>query len=130
MRRYVKSASLLKTIGDVCRKLREWNKDFTYVCDPVMGDDGRLYVPQDVVDTFRTDILPLASILTPNQFEAEVLTGRTIRTPQEGFDACDALIARGPHTVVRSGEGGAAVTFQWLAEGGAKGVTKGGSMRR
>jgi hypothetical protein len=32
-----------------------------------MGDEGRLYVPPDMVDSYRSDVLPLASILVPNQ---------------------------------------------------------------
>ena len=37
------------------------------VCDPVMGDEGRLYVPPEMVDAYRTDLLPLASVIVPNQ---------------------------------------------------------------
>lgn len=41
------------------------------VCDPVMGDDGKMYVPEELKDIYRTEIVPLADILTPNQFELE-----------------------------------------------------------
>jgi pyridoxal/pyridoxine/pyridoxamine kinase len=40
-----------------------------------MGDDGRLYVRPEMPAAFAELIAPLASILTPNQFEAEQLTG-------------------------------------------------------
>ncbi|KAL9689730.1 hypothetical protein QQ045_010119 [Rhodiola kirilowii] len=45
------------------------------VCDPVMGDEGKLYVPPELVSVYREMVVPVASMLTPNQFEAEQLTG-------------------------------------------------------
>jgi pyridoxal/pyridoxine/pyridoxamine kinase len=36
-----------------------------------MGDDGRLYVPQTIVDSYKGDLTPLADVLVPNSFEAE-----------------------------------------------------------
>ena len=44
--------------------------------------------------------MPLASVLTPNQFEAELLTERTIRSEADASAACRLLHERGPHTVV------------------------------
>lgn len=42
------------------------------VCDPVMGDIGRgLYVPSDLVAVYKESIVPIANIITPNQFELE-----------------------------------------------------------
>lgn len=41
------------------------------VCDPVMGDNGKLYVPKELVEIYKNKIVPLADILTPNQFELE-----------------------------------------------------------
>ena len=40
------------------------------VCDPVMGDWGRLYVAPEIVPLYR-DIMQVANVVTPNQFEAE-----------------------------------------------------------
>lgn len=65
-----------------------------------MGDEGRLYVPQEMVDAYRSEILPLASVLVPNQFEAELLSQCKITSIEEGFEACRQLQSKGPHTVV------------------------------
>ena len=44
------------------------------------GDDHcGFYVPKELVETYRTVMLPLASVITPNTFEAEHLSGVTIR---------------------------------------------------
>ena len=46
-----------------------------YVCDPVLGDHGKLYVPAELVEIYKKDVVPLATLLTPNQFELELLNG-------------------------------------------------------
>jgi len=48
-----------------------------YVLDPVLGDDGKFYVPQVLTEFFKTSLMPLATVITPNQFEAEILSGNT-----------------------------------------------------
>lgn len=60
----------------------------------VLGDDGRLYVPAENVDIYRKEVLPLASMVTPNQFEAELLSGVTIRTQDDAVRACLELHTR------------------------------------
>eukprot|EP00123_Amoebidium_parasiticum_P004910 comp16184_c0_seq1/m.13814 comp16184_c0_seq1/g.13814 ORF comp16184_c0_seq1/g.13814 comp16184_c0_seq1/m.13814 type:complete len:371 (-) comp16184_c0_seq1:49-1161(-) len=97
---YIGSASFLETVIRVVTTLKEKNENFTYVCDPVMGDDGRLYVAPDLVPLFRDKLAPLASILTPNQFEAELLTGTTIQTNADVLTALDLLHAKGIPVVV------------------------------
>ena len=52
-------------------------------------------------------MLPLAAIATPNQFEAELLSGIAIGADGGGAAAaCDALHALGPRTVVVKVDGG------------------------
>lgn len=97
---YIGSVSFLNTILEVVSKLRTINPKLTYVCDPVMGDDGKLYVPPELVAVYRDKVVPVASVLTPNQFEAEQLTGLRIVTEKEGREACNILHAAGPTKVV------------------------------
>ena len=47
-------------------------------------------------------ILPLADICLPNQFEAELLTDRKIRTEEDARQVMDLLHSRGPSTVILS----------------------------
>lgn len=44
---------------------------FLLVCDPVMGDNGEMYVPEALKEIYIKEILPLADVLTPNQYELE-----------------------------------------------------------
>lgn len=41
------------------------------VCDPVMGDNGKMYVPKELKDIYKNKIVPLADIVVPNQYETE-----------------------------------------------------------
>lgn len=45
-------------------------------------------------------MVPLASVLTPNRFEAELLTDRPIASKGDAAEACRELHERGPHTVL------------------------------
>nr|KAJ0210774.1 hypothetical protein LSAT_V11C400217530 [Lactuca sativa] len=97
---YIGSVSFLENVLEVVKKLRSINPNLTYVCDPVMGDEGKLYVPQELVSVYREKVVPIASMLTPNQFEAEQLTGFKIASEKDGREACRHLHAAGPSKVV------------------------------
>ncbi|KAK6913570.1 Pyridoxamine kinase/Phosphomethylpyrimidine kinase [Dillenia turbinata] len=97
---YIGSVSFLNTVLEVVKKLRTVNPKLTYVCDPVMGDEGKLYVPQELVSVYREKVVPVASMLTPNQFEAEQLTGFRIASEEDGREACNILHAAGPSKVM------------------------------
>lgn len=97
---YIGSVSFLNTVLDVVSKLRSINLKLTYVCDPVLGDEGKLYVPQELVTVYRERVVPIASMLTPNQFEAELLTGLRIQSEEDGREACNSIHAAGPSKVV------------------------------
>ncbi|KAL6223222.1 hypothetical protein ACLB2K_006610 [Fragaria x ananassa] len=97
---YIGSVSFLSTVLEVVNKLRSVNPKLRYVCDPVMGDEGKLYVPPELVSVYREKVVPVASMLTPNQFEAELLTNSRIVSESDGRKACNILHAAGPSMVV------------------------------
>jgi pyridoxine kinase len=47
----------------------------TVCVDPILGDEGRLYVSADTAAAIRDQLLPLATLTTPNLFELAWLTG-------------------------------------------------------
>lgn len=71
-----------------------------------MGDDGRLYLAPELVPAYRNQIVKLASVLTPNQFEAELLTDVKIESKQNALKACQVLHDQGIQTVVSMHTGG------------------------
>ena len=49
---------------------------------------------------YRDEVAPLASVLTPNTFEAEMLTGVKIEDEASALRACQMLHERGTDTVI------------------------------
>uniref|UniRef100_A0A668UP84 Pyridoxal kinase n=1 Tax=Oreochromis aureus TaxID=47969 RepID=A0A668UP84_OREAU len=97
---YSRDISFLETVVDIIKELKKANPSLVYVCDPVMGDQGAMYVPENLLPVYKNKVVPLADILTPNQFEAELLTGRKINTEEDAIEVMDLLHKMGPETVV------------------------------
>lgn len=45
-----------------------------------------MYVPESLLPIYRTEIIPLADIVTPNQYEVELLTEKKINTEAEAWE--------------------------------------------
>jgi len=97
---YCPSSQLLRVINKMYCEMKKENPDLCYVCDPVMGDNGKLYVSEDLVDTYCQVVAPSADFLIPNQFEAELLTGMSIHTKEDAAAVCDCLHEKGVRVVV------------------------------
>eukprot|EP00804_Cyclotella_cryptica_P004782 CCRYP_004882-RA/>CCRYP_004882-RA protein AED:0.07 eAED:0.07 QI:239/0.66/0.5/1/0.66/0.5/4/250/297 len=84
---------ILTAVVTVVQKLKALNSRCRYVCDPVLGDGnpGTFYVPIELVDIYRQHVLPMADVITPNQFETEQLTGISIQTIKDAQHACGVL---------------------------------------
>lgn len=71
---YVPGAAAVEAVGTIARdlKLKAAFKpgSFFWVLDPVMGDNQKLYVAEDVVPAYKT-LVRDADLILPNQFEAE-----------------------------------------------------------
>jgi len=82
-------------------KVRDHAPQAIYCCDPVMGDTGRgLFVKPEIPLIFKSEIIDLADILTPNQFELEILTGIKISTLDDVLEAVKVLHAAGPKIIL------------------------------
>lgn len=97
---YIGSVSFLRAVVDIVKRIKKLNPDVVYVCDPVMGDNGKLYVPPDLVPIYREEVVPLADILTPNQFEVEQLTDCKISDVTTAREKIQNFHARGVSNVV------------------------------
>jgi len=66
------------------------------VVDPVMvAKSGHKLLQDDAVEAVREVLLPLASVITPNLPEAEVLTGRRVTTEEQMLAAAEQLVDMG-----------------------------------
>ncbi|HKV01760.1 MAG TPA: bifunctional hydroxymethylpyrimidine kinase/phosphomethylpyrimidine kinase [Ktedonobacteraceae bacterium] len=90
-------------IEAVARCVSRWN--LRLVVDPVMvAKGGDPLLQPEAITTLSTMLLPLAEVITPNLYEAEVLTGQRIETLDDMRAAAQAIHALGPrHVVVKGG---------------------------
>jgi hydroxymethylpyrimidine/phosphomethylpyrimidine kinase len=89
------------------------------VVDPVfVSKHGNMLLADDAVDALRYDLFPLATVVTPNLYEAGALVGREIRTLDEMKWAAEELHALGPTAVlVKGGHLGDASAIDVFYEG-------------
>jgi hydroxymethylpyrimidine/phosphomethylpyrimidine kinase len=87
----------------VARCVSRWN--LRLVVDPVMvAKGGDPLLQTEAITTLSTVLLPLAEVVTPNLFEAEVLTGQHIETLDDMRSAARAIFTLGPsHVIVKGG---------------------------
>ena len=76
---FIGSAEQVRITADFIRTIKKCNPEILYLCDPVMGDtDKGQYVEPDVPNAIIEHLVPLADMLTPNQFEAERIVKKQI----------------------------------------------------
>ena len=74
------------------------------VVDPVMiSKHGTALIASEAVEALRKELLPRATLVTPNIAEAEALTGLPVTTMDEARRAAAALLAMGPRAVLIKG---------------------------
>ncbi|KAK9474897.1 Ribokinase-like protein [Dipodascopsis tothii] len=91
---YIPDAASVRAMGTIVKKLRFENPRLVWVLDPVLGDENKLYVSADVVPAYRDVLLPMATVITPNQFEAEMLTETKITALDQIPDVLQKLHQR------------------------------------
>ena len=97
--------SSIVIVDTVADKLEQWNPP-NVVVDPVMISKSRFPLLQpDAVEKVKLRMFPLATLVTPNIYEAEHLTGRTIENLEQAKEAakqlmdlgCGAVLVKGGH---------------------------------
>ena len=74
------------------------------VVDPVLrASTGRLLLEPDAIRVLKERLLPLATVVTPNLHEAELLTGKRVRTLKEMERAAFEIFRMGPRVVIKGG---------------------------
>jgi pyridoxine kinase len=98
---YLGSPDIAAVVADFVARAKARKPGLLYCCDPVLGDRDRgLFVHADIPRLVRDRLLPLADIITPNHFEFEYLGGVKATTADQVIGEAQALLARGPSTVV------------------------------
>jgi pyridoxine kinase len=72
---YLVSPAQALTVRRIVETVKVMRSDALYLCDPVIGVAGNLYVGAALAGAIRDALLPLADIATPNAFECSWLAG-------------------------------------------------------
>lgn len=87
----VSSAAIIETIAE---RLEHWDAT-NIVVDPVMvATSGARLIDEDAGDALTSRLLPLATVITPNIMEAEVLAGRSIESSHDQKLVAKLLVKR------------------------------------
>ena len=97
----VSSSSLIEMIA---KKLKEYKAE-NIVVDPVMvATSGARLISEDAIETLKKELLPLATLITPNIPEAEVLSEMDIMDEESMVEAAKKISeAFGCTTLVKDG---------------------------
>lgn len=88
---YLGDATQAGPIARLVHAVKANNPAAIYLCDPVIGDEGGLYVPEATAAAIRDRLLPLADIATPNRSELAWLAGQALEDNSALIDAAQGL---------------------------------------
>lgn len=76
---YIGDAEQVAVILDTVDRVKAANSKAIFVCDPVLGDDGKLFVSTEIADAVIASLWANADWLMPNVFELGLILGRDIQ---------------------------------------------------
>ena len=98
---YQGGAGIAEVIVDAVRRVKAANPAATYTCDPVMGNaKSGCFVDPAIPPIIREKVVPVADLITPNQFELGFLTDTSPATLESTLESADLARAMGPASVL------------------------------
>jgi pyridoxine kinase len=97
---YMGSKAICEAVQTIVQQFKANNADLLYLCDPVIGNNN-CFVKPEVFEFFKEKLS--ADIITPNQYEAEVLSDTKIINISSLKTTAEILHKRGINTVVITG---------------------------
>lgn len=92
---YLGAKAAGEVVLNAVERVRNANPNAFYCCDPVMGDNGTLYVAKDIPDFMRNRAVPAADFITPNRFELGWLVNQSVNSEADAIAAARRLIGNG-----------------------------------
>jgi hydroxymethylpyrimidine/phosphomethylpyrimidine kinase len=112
-----------ETVCAVVERLRRVSAPL--VVDPVgVSTSGTPLLADDALDVLRNELLPLATVATPNLAEVEQLTGVVVRGEADLRAAADAVLSLGPQWVLVKGGHLAGDAVDLLTDGSTEHVLR------
>ncbi len=84
---YLGDGDQVAVILDIVQRVKAANANAVFVCDPVLGDEGKLFVSESIADAVLNGLAPHADWLLPNAFELGLMTGKEIKDLETARDA-------------------------------------------
>lgn len=117
---YVGTPEQVGVILDAVARIKAANPKAVFVCDPVLGDDGKLFVQDAIADAVLNGLWPHADWLTPNAFELGLVAGRTLDSLPLAREAAKRIgkpvLCSSIRTAIGLGNLLAAPTGDWFCE--------------
>lgn len=84
---YIGDGDQVLPILEMVERVKAANPAAVFVCDPVLGDEGKLFVTESIADAVINGLAPRADWIAPNAFELGLMTGKVIDDVQTARDA-------------------------------------------
>jgi pyridoxine kinase len=84
---YLGDSEQVAVILDAVERIKAANPKAVFVCDPVLGDDGKMYVSESIADAVLNGLARHADWLAPNVFELGLIAGKAIESLEHARDA-------------------------------------------
>ncbi|GAA1183957.1 Pyridoxamine kinase [Corynebacterium glaucum] len=98
---YQGSSEIADVIVDAVAQVKEANPAAIYACDPVMGNaKSGCHVADDIPPLLRSKVVPVADVITPNQFELGYLVEQDAADLDSTLRAAAAAREMGPSVVL------------------------------
>lgn len=98
---YQGSPDIAGVIVDTVAQIKEANPDAIYACDPVMGNaKSGCHVADEIPPLLRSQVVPVADVITPNQFELGYLVEQDVTDIDSTLAAVTAARQMGPNVVL------------------------------
>jgi pyridoxine kinase len=98
---YLGGPGICEVVVDAVAQVKAANPAATYTCDPVMGNaTSGCFVDPAIPPIIREQVVPVADLITPNQFELGFLTDTEPEDLASTLDSADAARDLGPSTVL------------------------------
>ena len=117
---YLGDGEQVAVVLDAVERVKAANPKAVFVCDPVLGDDGKLFVTEALADAMLNGLAPHADWLTPNAFELGLIAGKTIDSLTTARDAARRIgkptLCTSIRTALGMGNLYAAPSGDWFCE--------------
>ncbi len=94
---YFGAPEQVDAVAEFIKGVKEKHPDVLYLCDPVIGDEAGLYLPEATAQGIQKQLLPLADMATPNRFELSWFTGVAL---EDNKALMEAGLDLGPATML------------------------------